>query len=370
MFVRRTASFVFTSSLLIAANAAPVTLHEARFDLPPSCRLAQERAIACLIGGEQFELWVTRKPLAPALASSAAATERAEWLRSTHEEALGHVMQSTFNSTAPSRFERYGKYAALGAALPGNGTRASPAVTFASLIAGDSYWEFLEVVAVRNAATDAVAAALRASLQLPGAEPEPSSAPLGTATDAAAAPRLADTNGTTPAAQAPSPSPERAPDIGASPLSTRFEHARLAFEHPGYLRTRVLREEAGELAVELAPKTRERGGPVITVTLRASAGEPVARQAETLRERAEAAFSGRASAIEFKRFGAIEGSGVALLGMVKPAPKAAAIEALRTLFVGDTEGARLTVELSADQAYGAEAQSAWAQLAGSLRVRR
>ena len=65
--VKKIIAFSFTALLYVPiapTSAAPVTINGATFDAPGVCQSA-DRALVCKVDGQQLELWVTRKPLAP-----------------------------------------------------------------------------------------------------------------------------------------------------------------------------------------------------------------------------------------------------------------------------------------------------------------
>ena len=141
---------LFAISLASAVvNAAPIAINGATFDAPASCANA-DAALVCKVDGQQFELWVTRKPLGPQIATTEPMARKMQHFSEVHEAAVANIMRST-NNDKKAPFSSYGSYSALGAALPGKGTPASPAVSGPLL--SMQYPEFLVPQVIENSTT-------------------------------------------------------------------------------------------------------------------------------------------------------------------------------------------------------------------------
>ena len=120
----------FCASTLLCAE--PITIKGARIDAPAVCQLA-EGALVCKLDGQQFELSIERAALAKTDTVTNSYLQRLAAFNSTHERSVDEIKRSTANDTVTS-FNTYGSYSALGAAMPGKGSPASPAVHFASIL--------------------------------------------------------------------------------------------------------------------------------------------------------------------------------------------------------------------------------------------
>ena len=343
------------------AFAAPVMVNGARFDAPQDCK-PSERALVCKVEGQQLELWINRKLVTDYLEPDQPFAQKMAWFQGLHETAVTSVMRSTFNDKRSS-FSNYGNYPALGTALPGKGSASSPAVRFASVLYEDSYWEILEVTAARTPAIDGLSASLERSLQLPKADP----AKQPIAKKSPSAPAVAADTPTTGDTASGTPAPPAVPDAGASPLSTTFNATALSFDHPGYMATKVITDNAGDYAVQLTHKTRKTGGPSATIRWQMPAASVAATaQAAALRDAHITEFGAPPQTASMSRFGNVQGQGYVLLAVPKPAEGVLPTETLYTLFVADINGGRLEVRMAAEQAYASEAQTVWAMIAQTL----
>ncbi|HNY45461.1 MAG TPA: hypothetical protein PKN64_00760 [Casimicrobium sp.] len=347
------------ASAAAPANAAPVTVNGAQFDAPASCFLA-EGALVCKLDGQQFELWITRKPLAPEVAPTESLANKMTYFSGVHENALATLLRTTGNESS-TPFSSYGTYSALGALLPGKGAATSPAVRFASVLHAEEIWEFVEIVATRSPAIEALASALEASLKLPAAQP--SSATATPVTSEAARATVATTT------------PTVAPNDN-SPDAT-FNHKRLSLQYPTFLQPQVVEDSKDALIVQFKHTTRA-NGPHLTITLRpaqstASAtnnGKPAsliaARKAELTQ-----AMAGKGASVEINSLGAIKGAGFAMIGEVA----GTGVESIETNFASEINASAssaasvLSVRLTAEQKNAGEAQAAWGLLARTLSLR-
>lgn len=339
-----------------ALHAAPVTVNGAVFDAPPSCQAA-DGALVCKVDNLQLELWVKRKPLTPEVQPTDTFVRKMMYFHRLHDAAVGSIMRATANDKA-TPFSSYGSYSALGSAMPGSGAVTSPTVRFASILHDDDIWEFLEVVAARTPAVDALSADLQRSLVLPAA-PAPAPTP---ASPAASAPVTAAAVETVP------PPPPVKVNPG-SPLVATFTGKLLRFEHPGYLEPVVTEDSVDSLSVTFRHKTRPAAGPNLAISLRA----PKEKQTATtlVRERREALMATMAGApvsVDINKLGAIEGAGFALIGVPDPKKGLSGVESLETTFATDTGGRLLEIRLTSEQQYSPEARVVWATLAQSLRL--
>ena len=326
-----------------AAHAAPVTVNGATFDVPASCAAA-DGALVCKEGGQQLELWVYRKPLAPAAAPSDSMVRKMAYFNELHETAVVNIMRSTSNDkTTP--FSNYGRYPAVGSAMAGRGVLSSPTARFASVLHGDEIWQFLEVVATRTPAIETLTAALQRSLVLP-ALPAP------------------------PAQVAASPTPQQPKRSDSSPLAATFSAKLLSLELPGYLNPEVIEDTADILQVNFKHKTRAAAGPNLLISLRAASGKQSAASIVKLRKAAvTATMLGNTESIELNQLGAINGAGFALVGTPKTAQGLSGAELLETTFVANVGERVLEIRLTTEQQYASEARVVWSSLGRSITLR-
>ena len=240
-------------------NAAPIVVNGATFDAPSSCQSAQT-ALVCKVDAQQLELWVTRKTMGAAIKPTDSFMRKMEYFTEQHQGAVVNILRSTSNDGF-TQFSDYGGYSALGASMAGKGVVSSPTVRFASVLHDDEIWEFLEVVATRTPAIDALSTALRRSLVLPAAR----------------------------VVQAPvmAVAPEVPKKVDGSPLVATFNGKLLALELPGYLDADVLEDTTERLQVSFRHKTRPTAGPNLVISLRAP-NDPTATTASIESERSEA----------------------------------------------------------------------------------
>ena len=346
----------FLASLMLAAaaaRAAPVTVNGATFDAPAACAAA-EGALVCKEGEQQLELWVYRKPLSASAAPSASLLRKMADFNQLHETAVANIMKSTGNDQA-TPFASYGSYPAVGSAMAGKGVVRSPTARFASVLHGDEVWQFLEVVATRTAAIEALSAALQSSLVLPTlptppAPPTPSTLPESPVSDSASA-------------------LQAAPKFAGSPLVATFSAALLSLQHPGYLSAVVIEDTASRLQVNFTHKTRATAGPNLLISVRAAQDKPSVASIVKLRKDALAAtMAGTVEAIEINKLGAINGAGFALIGTAAKAKGVLGVELLETTFVANVGDRLLEVRLTAEQQYAPEARMVWSTLANSITL--
>lgn len=319
-------------------HAATININGASFDAPGSCRLA-EGALVCRDDGQQFELWVYRKPfVVPGVDQLAAAplARRMTALAEFHESAVVNIMQSTGNDKSAA-FSSYGKYVAVGSALPGKLDTSAPSVRFASILNGDEVWQFMEVVATRTPRIDALASSLQQSLTLP--------TPAGGAALGGAS----------------------LVDITASAAS--FSGVLLSFQYPGFLEPVVVEDSATGFNVGFKHKSRE-AGPNVTISLRAGNDKPPAAATVVAQRKARsvAAMLPGSAAVEVKKLGAINGSGYALIGVPDAKKGFSGIESIETFFAADSDGKLLEIRLTAEQKYSADMEAVWALLVKSMKI--
>lgn len=362
------------------AYAAPVTLKGAQFDAPASCFLA-EGALVCKLDGQQFELWINRKPLPPTVPATQSFVRKLAYVTGVHENALATLLRTTGNESS-TPFSNYGQYSALGASLPGNGASKVPAVRFASVLHDEEIWEFIEIVLTRSPAIEALSTTLQASLKLPALKPAlPATTPVTVAgtPDPAAAPTSASSPVATKPPVTASPSTVAAPlnvAVDNSPDAT-FNHKRLSLQYPTFLQPQVVEDSKDALIVQFKHTTRP-SGPHLTITLRpaqstASAinnGKPAsliaARKAELTQ-----AMAGKGASVEINSLGAIKGAGFAMIGEVA----GTGVESIETNFASEINASAssaasvLSVRLTAEQKHAGEAQAAWGLLARTLSLR-
>ena len=339
------------ASVGVALHAAPVTINGATFDAPPTCQAA-EGALVCKVDNVQLELWVKRKPLAPDVQPTDTFVRKMSYFHRLHDAAVGSIMRATANDKA-TPFSNYGAYSALGSAMPGSGAVTSPTVRFASVLHDDEVWEFLEVVAARTPAVEALSADLQRSLTLPAAPPAPAVA------TPPAAPAVAEA--------APPPPPVK-PNAG-SPLVAIFSGKLLTLEHPGYLEPVVAEDTKESLSVTFRHKTRPAAGPNLLVILRAPNDKQTA--SSLVRERRESVMAtmvGSTASVDVNKLGAIDGAGFALIGVPDPKKGLSGIESLETTFAAEVSGRLLEIRLTAEQQYSSEARVVWATVVQSIKL--
>jgi hypothetical protein len=336
--------------------AAPVTVSGASFDAPASC-ITVESALVCKLDGQQFELWVTRKPLAPDFAPTDPMAKKMEFFTEAHEIAVTSIMRSTGNDS-PTQFSNYGTYSAMGTALPGKGVPTSPTVRFASVLHDEAIWEFMEVVAVRTPAVDALSSTLQSSLKLPNIIPAPKPVAEKTAsTGSTAKASAATTSSTTPSG--PVVIEPTAPDAW-------FESKLLKLQYPTFLEPTVAENSDASLNVVFKHKTLA-DGPRLTILLRANSEQLVAAAAAA-RRKAEltATMAGKSASVDIAALGTIQGAGFALLGVPDPAKGLSGVESIETVFVADVAGRQLHVQMSTAQKNSGDAQAVWGLLSKSI----
>jgi hypothetical protein len=323
--------------------AATLTLDGARFDAPSYCKLA-EGALVCTLDGQQLEIWVVRKPLAPSITPTDSFARRAAHFDGTHLAAVSRIKRDTGN-TESRTFSNYGRYSALGADMPGKGAVAAPAVRLASVLHGDEIWEFLEVVATRTPALEALSTELQRSLQLPVLA-------SAAAAPSAAAPVQKETSSTTLAS------------IDAALLSLQF---------PRFLEPADRVDTTDRFGVTLKHRTRE-NGPNGSVNFRAT----VANQTATswVADRRNAALSAGTLSpgglIALSKLGSISGVGYVLVST--PLQKNSkdgkpGVETIEALFAAQVGGRMLIVQFNAEQQHASELEAAWGALAGSIKIK-
>ena len=336
-------------------NAAPVTVNGASFDAPAACQSA-EGALVCKVDGQQLEIWVKRRPLSPDVAATDSFVRKMKYFTELHQAAVVDILRTTSND-AFAQFSNYGKYSALGAAMPGKGVAASPAVLFASVLHEEEIWEFLEVVARRTVIVDSMSADLQKTLVLPAAPPAippPPQTPVATAVPAAPA----------------IPPPGTQNRVEGSPLVVAYASKLLSLEHPGYLTAVVLEDSTESVSVTFKHKTRVSGGPTLAITLRPTRDKQ-ATAAIVARERREmvtGTMVGQTASVELNKLGAINGVGFALIGVPDRKKGLSGVESLETTFAADVGDRVLEVRLTAEQQYSSDARVVWAMLAGSIKV--
>lgn len=346
------------------ASAARLTVNGAQFDAPASCFVA-EGALVCKTDGQQFELWITRKPLAPNVAATQSFVRKMAYFTGVHDNALATLLRTTGNESS-TPFTSYGPYAALGALLPGKGAATSPAIRFASVLHGEEIWEFIEVVLTRTAAIEALSTGLQASLKLPEIKP----APTATAATSTPSPIPAQP----PAAAAPSTAATPPVAVADNAPDATFNHKRLSLQYPTFVQPQVVEDSKDALVVEFKHTTRA-SGPHLTLTLRplpstasaTSNGKPAnliaARKAEL-----EKAMAGKGASVAINALGSIKGTGFAMIGVTASAATQG-VESIETNFAAEINGSVLSVRLNADQKNAGEAQAVWGLLSRSLTLR-
>lgn len=342
-------SLISLFSASTALYAAPLTVKGARFDAPATCQ-ATEGALVCKLDGQQMELWVNRKPLAPDVLPAEPMTRKMIYFSEVHETAVGNIMRSTGNDKS-TPFSNYGTYSALGAAMPGKGAPTSPSVRFASVLHDEEIWEFLEVVATRTPAIEALSTALQRSLGLP-------------ATPVAAA---------TPSASAPSASaPLKATDDIAPSRPAAyptFSGPLLSMQYPDFLEPVVIENSTSGLLVNFKHKSRS-GGPHLTINLRAPQDKQTTA-ASTVKDRKDAltaAIAGPSASVDIATLGTIKGVGFALIGVPDAKKGLSGVESIETTFAADADSRLLDVRMTAEHKYSADAETVWVLLVKSLKL--
>ena len=342
-----TAAIFAALSCAAAIHAAPVTVNGAMFDAPASCAAA-EGALVCKEDGQQLELWVYRKPLAPTVLPSDSLVRKMAYFNELHETAVINIMRSTSNDKW-TPFSSYGSYAAVGSAMAGKGVVSSPTARFASVMHGDEVWQFLEVVATRTPAIDALTAALQSSLVLPALpDPVPSTAPV-----------------------AAEPTPEAPKKSDSSPLASTFSGKLLSVELPGYLNAEVIEDTADSLQVNFKHKTRATAGPNLLISLRASKDKQTPTSIVKLRKATVTdAMVGKTESIELNKLGDINGAGFALIGTPNKGKGLPVAELLETTFAATVGDRVLKIRLTAEQQYSSEARVVWSSLVRSITINK
>ena len=354
---------ILVLSLLAAAgapaNAAPLTLNGAQFDAPASCFLA-EGALVCKLDGQQFELWITRKPLAPEVAPTESLANKMAHVAGVHENALATLLRTTGNESS-TPFSNYGSYPALGALLPGKGAATSPAVRFASVLHAEEIWEFVEIVMTRSPPVEALATALEASLKLPAAQPSAT-------TSTPAAPDSTRATGANPSATVAAN--DNSPDA-------TFNHRRVSLQYPTFLQPQVVEDSKDALVVQFKHTTRP-SGPHLTITLRpaqstesATNKDKPANLIAARKTELTKAMAGKGASVEINALGTIKGTGFAMIGVVE----GTGVESIETNFAANISASApsaasvLSVRLNAEQKHTGEAQAVWGLLARTLSLR-
>lgn len=328
------------SSLLIAPLlAAPLTINGATFDAPAACKLA-EGAMVCKLDGQQLELWVYRKPLAIPMAVIERDAKRAQAFSEFHDGAVSNIVRSTGNDRG-TPFSAYGRYAVVGAAMAGKGDVKQPSIHVASLLSGDEMWQFVEVVATRTPAIEALATALRRSLVLP------------VTVDA-----VADASAHTTAGNA---------ENAAGPLT--YSGKLATFQYPTFLVPVVAEDSATTLNVGFKHKARD-GGPNVTLSVRTAVEKGVTAATANAKRRTQSTgvMAPGSAAVDVKKLGAITGTGYALLGTPDAVKGFSGIESIETAFAADVDDRLLEVRLTGEQKYASDVEQVWLLLAKSLKL--
>lgn len=328
-----------------AAHAAPLTINGATFNAPSSCQLA-EGALMCKLDGQQLEIWVVRKALAPAVQPVDSFARRAAHFDALHNDALANIKRTTGNVESRP-FSNYGRYSAAGADMPGKGAVATPAIRFASVLHGDEIWEFLEVVATRTPALEALSAELQRSLVLPAAASTASRAPSGGASAAVEPPKK---------------------DAARSVLAS-IDGKLLSLQYPRFLEATDVVDTAGSFSAVLKHNTRT-SGPRVVISLRAAAANPSA--ADIVANRRKDALAGAKVApdglITITRLGSVSGVGFVLISTPATKDGKPGIETIETMFAANVSGRLLEVRLNAEQKHAAELEEIWSALASSIAI--
>ncbi len=328
-------------SVSAVVHAAPLVINGVTFEAPESCQAAQT-TLVCKVDGQQFELWVTRKPMDAAIKPTDSFVRKMEYFTEQHQGAVVNILRSTSNDGFTA-FSDYGSYSALGASMPGKGVVTSPTVRFASVLHDDEIWEFLEVVATRTPAIDALATELRRLMVLP-------TAPVAQASAVLAAPEV----------------PKK---LEGSPLVATFTGKLLSLELPGYLEAVVLEDTTDSLRVTFKHKTRPTAGPNLAISLRAPKDNQTA--ASIVKERKDAltaTMAGPTESVEINKLGAINGAGFALVGTPNKAKGFSGVESLETNFAASVGDRVLEVQLTTEQQYASDARVVWSSLVRSITL--
>jgi hypothetical protein len=348
------ALFIFCANTLLYGD--PITIKGARFDAPPACLLA-EGALVCKLDGQQFELSVERAPLSKTDTLTNSYMQRLAVFSNTHETSVSAIKRSTANDTT-TPFNAYGSYSALGSAMPGKGSPASPAVHFASILHEGDVWEFMEIVAVRTPAIEMLAKSLRESLVLPAPTPDPVAKTNATASSVSPA--------TTNVAQLIAPESE-------SLTVATFTSALLSLQYPRFLEPVVLENTAESVVVNFKHRTRA-AGPHLSITLRAPVDKKSAVVIANEKKSAlEATLAPGGGSVDINTLGSISGTGHAIIGAPDAKKGLSGIESLETIFFADTKDAkarRLDIRLNAEQKYMEDTQSVWVLLAKSIVLKK
>lgn len=334
------AVLVLNAFAAAAVDAAPALINGATFDAPALCQPVQT-ALVCKVDEQQLELWVTRKAMGATIKPTDSFVRKMEYFTEQHQGAVVNILRSTSNDGF-TPFSDYGSYSALGASMAGKGVVSSPTVRFASVLHDDEIWEFLEVVATRTPAVEALATALRRSLVLPAA-------PTVEAPTVAAAPEV----------------PKKA---DSSPLVATFTSKLLSLELPGYLSAEVTEDTTESLQVTFKHKTRPTAGPNLSVSLRAPKDKS-ATLTSIIKQRKDAitaTMTGQTQSVEINKLGEINGAGFALAGTPDKRKGLSGVEALETTFAANVGDRVLEVRLAAEQQYSSEARVVWSSLARSI----
>lgn len=362
--MRHTLSFVValltTLSASAASNAATITIKGASIDAPATCEVA-EGALVCKVDGQQFELWIARKALAPQVLPTDTMVRKMAYFTEIHNIAVKSIFQSTANDKSTA-FSSYGSFAAMGAAMPGSGAVSSPAVRFASVLHAEDIWEFLEIVAKRTPAVDALSAALQRSLKLPAAAAVPV---IAAAVSPAASPAPK------PMPATPEPAKPTAPVVAPYPT---FSSALISMQYPDFLEPVVMENTATTVKVNFIDRSRPRG-PNLMITLRApnynSKEDKLEAAAVVVKARKDAlmaTMAGQSASVDVNVLGEIKGVGFALLGAPDVKKGLSGIESFETTFAADTAHGLLEVRLGAEQKFTTDTQAVWMLLAKSMKL--
>ena len=333
------------SSVDTVVNAAPIVVNGATFDAPSSCQVAQT-ALVCKADAQQFELWVTRKPMDAAVKPTDSFVRKMEYFTEQHQGAVVTILRSTSNDGF-TQFSGYGGYSALGASMAGKGVVSSPTVQFASVLHQDEIWDFMEVVATRTPAVDELSVALQRSLVLP--------AP--------------------PVVQAPllvTAAPEVAKKAEGSPLTATYASKLVSLELPGYLAADVLEDTTERLLVSFRHKTRPTAGPNLVISLRAP-NDPTATTSSIVKLRKDAltaTMRGPIQSVDINKLGELQGAGFALVGTPDKAKGGSGVESLETTFATNVGERVLEIRLTAEQQYASDARAVWSSLVRSITLKK
>ena len=350
----RSRAALFVAILLNGTTpyAAPVTVNGAKFDAPANC-LEADGALVCKVDGQQMELWINRKPLAPYVMPTEPMTRKMTYFNEVHETSVGSILLST-NNDKIAPFSAYGSYSALGVAMPGKGATNSPSVRFASILHEEEVWSFLEVVAARTPAIDALSAELQRSLKLP----------------ATPAPVAASTTITSTKLSAPMPL--KAPDE-ISPIRPAaypvFSGPLLSMQYPDFLEPVVVENSTSGFIVNFKHKSRT-GGPNLTINLRPPKDKQTVA-ATVVKERKDtltAAIAGPSASVDINTLGTIKGVGFALIGVPDAKKGLSGIESIETTFAADAGSRLLDIRMTAEHKYSADAETVWVLLVKSLKL--